>query len=112
MRTLLSTLLACLAFVCSAFAQGESVYTERFADPNALFFTPEAFGFEAGTKADVSDALQEAINRVKQEKNFGTLYIPEGKYYTIPYRTLIPKGADNMLVAGRCISSDHGAQAS
>ena len=63
MRTLLSTLLACLAFVCSAFAQGESVYTERFADPNALFFTPEAFGFEAGTKVDVSDALQEAINQ-------------------------------------------------
>ena len=34
------------------------------------------------------------------------------EYYTIPYRCLIPKGADNMLVAGRCISSDHGAQAS
>ncbi len=39
-------------------------------------------------------------------------YFPEGEYYTIPYRSLIPKGADNMLVAGRCISSDHGAQAS
>ena len=39
-------------------------------------------------------------------------YFPEGKYYTIPYRTLIPKGADHMLGAGRCISSDHGAQAS
>lgn len=33
-------------------------------------------------------------------------------YYTIPYRSLIPKGVTNMLVAGRCISSDHGAQAS
>ncbi|MBE6645661.1 MAG: FAD-dependent oxidoreductase [Ruminococcaceae bacterium] len=33
-------------------------------------------------------------------------------YYTIPYRSLIPKGVDNMLIAGRCISSDHGAQAS
>lgn len=39
-------------------------------------------------------------------------YFPEGKYYTIPYRSLIPKGISNMLVAGRCISSDHGAQAS
>ena len=37
---------------------------------------------------------------------------PEGEYYTIPYRALLPKGADNLLVAGRCISSDHGAQAS
>ena len=39
-------------------------------------------------------------------------YFPEGEYYTIPYRSLIPKNCKNMLVAGRCISSDHGAQAS
>ena len=39
-------------------------------------------------------------------------YFPEGEFYTIPYRSLIPTGVTNMLVAGRCISSDHGAQAS
>ena len=39
-------------------------------------------------------------------------YFPAGEYYTIPYRALIPKGVENLLVAGRCISSDHGAQAS
>ena len=39
-------------------------------------------------------------------------YFPVGEYYTIPYRSLIPKGVDNLLVAGRCISADHGAQAS
>lgn len=39
-------------------------------------------------------------------------YFAGGEYYTIPYRSLIPKGVSNMLVAGRCISSDHGAQAS
>ena len=39
-------------------------------------------------------------------------YFPAGEYYTIPYRSLIPKSAENLLVAGRCISSDHGAQAS
>lgn len=39
-------------------------------------------------------------------------YFPEGEFYTIPYRSLIPTGVSNMLVAGRCISSDHGAQAS
>ncbi|MBQ2733459.1 MAG: FAD-dependent oxidoreductase [Clostridia bacterium] len=37
---------------------------------------------------------------------------PKGEYYTVPYRSLIPKGVENMLVAGRCISSDHSAQAS
>ena len=39
-------------------------------------------------------------------------YFPQGEYYTIPFRSLIPKNANNLLVAGRCISSDHGAQAS
>ncbi len=39
-------------------------------------------------------------------------YFPDGQYYTIPYRSLIPEKADNLLVAGRCISSDHEAQAS
>lgn len=39
-------------------------------------------------------------------------YFPEGKYYTVPYRTLIPKASKNLLVAGRCISVTHEAQAS
>ncbi len=39
-------------------------------------------------------------------------YFPEGEYYTIPYRCLIPKTVNNLLIAGRCISADHGAQAS
>ena len=41
-------------------------------------------------------------------------YFPEGTWYTIPYRSLIPKAedADNLLVGGRCISANHEAQAS
>lgn len=39
-------------------------------------------------------------------------YFSDGEYCTIPYRSLIPQNCDNMLVAGRCISSDHEAQAS
>lgn len=39
-------------------------------------------------------------------------FFPEGQYYTIPYRSLIPKDAENLLVAGRCISTTHEAQAS
>ncbi|MBR5313673.1 MAG: FAD-dependent oxidoreductase [Clostridia bacterium] len=41
-------------------------------------------------------------------------YFPAGTWYTIPYRSLIPKAADadNLLVGGRCISADHEAQAS
>jgi len=39
-------------------------------------------------------------------------FFPPGEYYTIPYRSLIPKNAENLLVAGRCISCTHEAQAS
>lgn len=36
----------------------------------------------------------------------------EGESYGIPYRTLVPKGIDNLLVSGRCISTDRGVQGS
>ena len=39
-------------------------------------------------------------------------FFPEGTFYSIPYRCLIPKNAKNLLVGGRCISVDHRAQAS
>ncbi|MBQ2705049.1 MAG: FAD-dependent oxidoreductase [Clostridia bacterium] len=39
-------------------------------------------------------------------------YFGKGEWYEIPYRSLIPKGKDNLLIAGRCISSTHEAQAS
>ena len=39
-------------------------------------------------------------------------YFPKGKYYTIPYRCLIPIASKNLLVAGRCVSATHEAQAS
>lgn len=35
-----------------------------------------------------------------------------GESHGIPYRCLIPKGVDNLLVAGRCISSDRAVQGS
>lgn len=38
-------------------------------------------------------------------------YFKEGEYYRIPYRCLVPKEYDNMLVAGRNISATHEAQA-
>ena len=39
-------------------------------------------------------------------------YFPAGTYYTIPYRCLVPRGVENLLVAGRCLSATHEAQAS
>lgn len=61
-------------------AGGNSVYTQRPDDPEAFYFTPENYNFKADGKSDVTAALQEAINQVKREKNFGILFLPEGSY--------------------------------
>ncbi len=39
-------------------------------------------------------------------------YIPHGGTYQVPYRTLIPKGRDDVLAIGRCFSATHDAHAS
>lgn len=39
-------------------------------------------------------------------------YFRKGEFYSIPYRSLIPRNSKNLLVTGRCISATHEAQAS
>ncbi|MBN2029554.1 SMP-30/gluconolactonase/LRE family protein [bacterium] len=68
------------AFLHSALADDGSVYTQRPEDPEAYYFTPDNYGIRADGVMDVSDALQNAINQVKTEKNYGILFIPEGTY--------------------------------
>jgi len=60
--------------------KGQSVYTQKPDDPEALYFTSANFNITPDGKHDVSEALQSAINKLKKEKNFGIIFIPEGKY--------------------------------
>lgn len=48
----------------------------------------------------------------RMNEMFRALRYKSGENYGIPYRTLLPRDVDNLLVAGRCISSDRYIQAS
>jgi len=59
---------------------------------------------------------KEEIDKVVKEKSFENLGRPEpykkGESHGIPYRCLTPKGLKNVLVAGRCISTEQIVQGS
>lgn len=70
------------------YADNISVYKQKIEDIEAAYFMPEKMGL--GKNDDVSDALQKMINQVKEEKNFGIIFIPEGTY-RISKTIYIPK---------------------
>ncbi|MGC9345027.1 MAG: glycosyl hydrolase family 28-related protein, partial [Bacteroidales bacterium] len=76
-----------------------SVYTQRPNDPEAFYFTPDNYSVIADGKTDISDVLQDAINQVKKEKNFGILFIPEGKY--LISKTIYIPGAIRLIGYGK-----------
>ena len=59
------------------------------------------------------DSIFVAANSVDVHGRFGPKsneYIPiEGKYYGIPYRSLVPVDIEGLLLAGRCLSADSTA---
>ena len=74
-----SVILFLLPFSIFAAITGESVYKLKPNDPEAVYFIPENYGV-TGKNADISDALQQVINQLKTEKNFGIVFLPEGTY--------------------------------
>lgn len=66
------------------------------------------------TKFDDGIALGNYDIDIHNPSGSGTshYYFKAGEYYSIPYRSFLPKEFDNLLVAGRCISATHEAQAS
>lgn len=59
------------------------------------------------------DSILLAANSVDVHGRFGPTsneYVPiQGDYYGVPYRSLLPKGVEQMLLAGRCLSADSTA---
>jgi hypothetical protein len=101
-KVLLTALLifsSCFIYGKNTIEKSVSVYTLKPNDPEAVFFTPENFNFKPDGKMDVSDALQAAINKVKTEKSFGILFIPEGRY--LISKTIYVPGSIRLIGYGK-----------
>ncbi|MDR1599054.1 MAG: FAD-dependent oxidoreductase [Oscillospiraceae bacterium] len=91
-------------------AQGE--YTLCYADYQARRKFPDQIAiFAKSVDIHVYDTTPEQYERYYSEFTKMDRYKP-GEYYGIPYGTLVPKGFDNLWVAGRCVSADIKVQGS
>ena len=79
------------------------------------FKTRAVFGDEIGRYCYPVDIHPQTTDKAAFEKfrfEFETFRYKNGESYGIPYRTLTVKEFDNLLVAGRCISTDRYMQSS
>ncbi|MDR0537786.1 MAG: SMP-30/gluconolactonase/LRE family protein [Tannerellaceae bacterium] len=82
------------------YANEASVYTRKPNDPEAFYFIPDASqGIKADGRTDISEPLQSAINKLKTERGFGILFIPEGKY--LLSRTIMIPSAIRLIGYGK-----------
>ncbi|MCJ7549707.1 MAG: FAD-dependent oxidoreductase, partial [Anaerolineae bacterium] len=61
---------------------------------------------------DIHASTPSSEDFAKFTEEFRQLRYKDGESYGIPYRVLTPLGLDNVLVAGRCVSSDRFMQGS
>ncbi len=86
-------------FINASIDKSESVYQSKPDDPEAYYFTQENFNIIPDGRMDVSEALQAAINKLKTEKSYGILFIPEGKY--LISKTIFIPGAIRLIGYGK-----------
>lgn len=63
-------------------------------------------------EVDIHPSSADPKEQEKLKEVLATLHYKEGESYGIPYRALRPVGLENVLVAGRCISTDRYVQGS
>lgn len=86
-------------------------YVLNFED----FKTLAVFDDEIGRYSypvDIHIARPDKESYEKFHKELTTLRLGKGESYGIPYRALTPVGLTNVLVGGRCVSTDRNMQAS
>jgi hypothetical protein len=87
-------------------------YTLGIADYKKRAVFPDEIGRYAYA-IDIHPQTTDKASYEKHRKEFDQEYrYGKGESYGVPYRILTPKGLDNVLVAGRCVSTDqlvHGS---
>lgn len=78
------------------------------------FYSKESFYDEIGRYSYPVDIHPMKADKEGMDTFFKSISMrhTDGESYSIPYRCLVPKGVNNLLVAGRCIGADRGMQAS
>ncbi len=110
-----------IRFLCDKVPGYENASLSTFGAQIGVRETRRVFGEYRLTKEDVINAKkfddQIGICGAPIEDHHGGqgthwVYLPDGEVCGIPFRTLVPKGSSNLLVAGRCFSATHDAHAS
>lgn len=61
---------------------------------------------------DIHSSSTDPEEQKRVEEVIRALRYKRGESYGVPYRTLLPQGVENLLVAGRCVSCDREIQSS
>ncbi|MDO8614577.1 MAG: FAD-dependent oxidoreductase [Dehalococcoidia bacterium] len=78
----------------------EDAYISLMADQLGITESRRLQGDYVMTRGDLDRAFADTVARTGHWTKYDCVY-------NIPYRSLLPRGLDNLLVAGRCISVDH-----
>jgi Pectate lyase superfamily protein/SMP-30/Gluconolactonase/LRE-like region len=78
MRSLL--LLLCTILLVATSCSAASVYSVRLDDPGAIYLTSDNFYVSGDGKADDSEAIQKAIDRLQETRGEGIVFVPSGRY--------------------------------
>jgi glycine/D-amino acid oxidase-like deaminating enzyme len=110
------------AFLCRYVPGFESAYIAQSGVHTGVRETRRILGDYRLTADDVLAArkFEDVVARgsypvdIHNPKGSGTVLkrLPEGDAYDIPLRCLLPRGIDDLLVAGRCMSGSHEAHSS
>lgn len=80
----------------------EDAYVSLMADQLGVTESRRLLGQYVLARDDLDATFDDVIARTGHWTKYNCVY-------NIPYHSLLPRGIDNLLVAGRCISADHRA---